>query len=120
MSSISKIVVIAPHPDDEILGVGGTIRRAIKSGVHVGVLFVSGHLPPLYPADSFQTTKREAQEAMSVLGVNTFSFLEVPATLVSSVPVADLNHQIASFISSQSPDVVFIPFPDRHRPSDNL
>ena len=114
ISDISKMVVVAPHPDDEILGAGGTIRRAIKSGIDVSVLFVSGHLPPLYPPESFENTRREAEKAMNILGVSTFRFLEVPATLVSDVPVAELNKDISSFISGKSPDAVIIPFPDRH------
>lgn len=111
---ISKMVVVAPHPDDEILGVGGTIRRAIKFGIDVSILFVSGHLPPLYPPENFEITRREAEKAMNILGVSAFHFLEVPATLVSDVPVAKLNKDISSFIMGQSPDAVFIPFPDRH------
>ena len=43
-----KILVVAPHPDDETLGVGGTIAKLASEGHEVHVLVVSGHLPPLY------------------------------------------------------------------------
>ena len=55
-----KLVVIAPHPDDETLGCGGTIARFAASGTEVSVLVVAGHLPPLYDEAAFETTRQEA------------------------------------------------------------
>lgn len=46
-SPLKKVIVVAPHPDDETLGVGGTIAKLSKEGHEVHVLVVSGHLPPL-------------------------------------------------------------------------
>ena len=70
-----KITVIAPHPDDEVLGVGATIARFAEEGIEVSVLIVSGHLPPLYPSEAFETTRREAEESMKILGVSRWEFL---------------------------------------------
>ena len=107
-------VVIAPHPDDETLGVGGTISRLIKNGTEVSVLIVSGHLPPIYDQSAFEKTKREAEEAFKLLGVTKYKFLEIPATLVNQIPVAELNGQINQFMHDAKPSWVFIPYPDRH------
>jgi N-acetylglucosamine malate deacetylase 1 len=109
-----RLTVIAPHPDDETLGAGGTIARFADEGVEVSVLVVSGHLPPLYPAEAFAVTKREAGEALRALGAAHWEFLEVPATMVHERPVAELNGNISRFLRAHSPQVVFIPFPDRH------
>ena len=46
-----RIAVIAPHPDDEILGCGGTIARHISEGNDVYVCIVTSGFPPLYEAD---------------------------------------------------------------------
>ena len=43
-----NVVVIAPHPDDETLGLGGSIKRLTMNSARVSILIVSGHLPPLY------------------------------------------------------------------------
>ena len=110
----NKIVVVAPHPDDETLGAGGTIARFAASGVEVSVLIVSGHLPPLYPPSAFETTRTEANAALSLLGAKQWEFLEVPATKVHEVPVAELNGKISGFIRRLNPEVVLMPFPDRH------
>jgi LmbE family N-acetylglucosaminyl deacetylase len=109
-----KIVIIAPHPDDETLGAGATIARFARQGVEVSVLIVSGHLPPLYPQSAFEVTRREAEAALKILGAARWEFLEIPATKVHEIPVADLNGKVSRFVHSISPEVVLLPFPDRH------
>jgi LmbE family N-acetylglucosaminyl deacetylase len=109
-----RIVIIAPHPDDETLGTGGTIARFADAGVELSVLIVSGHLPPLYPPAAFETTRREAEAALKVLGAKQWHFEQVPATKVHELPVAELNGRIARFVRETKPEVVLLPFPDRH------
>jgi LmbE family N-acetylglucosaminyl deacetylase len=109
-----RLVVIAPHPDDETLGAGGSIARFAAAGVQVSVLVVSGHLPPLYPQDAFETTRREAEAAFASMGVHHHEFMQVPATLVHATPIAELNGRISKFVRNASPEWVMLPFPDRH------
>ncbi len=109
-----KLVVVAPHPDDETLGCGGTIARFAGVGTEVSVLVVSGHLPPLYDRDVFEISRKEAEAAFEIMGVTNSEFLAIPATLVRDTPVAKLNGQIGGFIRSAAPEMVLIPFPDRH------
>ena len=47
INDLKNIVVISPHPDDETLGLGGSIKKFSSLGIKVHVLVVSGHLPPL-------------------------------------------------------------------------
>ena len=109
-----KIVVIAPHPDDEVLGLGATISRFAAMNIEVSILIVSGHLPPLYDQKSFNITKIEAEKAFKIMNVSNWEFLEIPATTVHQVPVVELNSKINNFLKLHNPDWVFIPFPDRH------
>ena len=114
MNQFKRAVIIAPHPDDETLGVGGTIKRFSDLGIKISILIVSGHLPPLYRKDSFEKTKKEAESAFKVLGVEDYSFLKIPATFLHQEDVGTLYGKISSFIIRRKPDVVFLPFPDRH------
>tara|TARA_Y100000590_G_scaffold437979_1_gene560252 strand:- start:1149 stop:1823 length:675 start_codon:yes stop_codon:yes gene_type:complete len=114
MQNFKHVVIIAPHPDDETLGLGGSIKKFVNSKIKVSILIVSGHLPPLYKQKDFIKTKNESKMVFKLLGVNDFKFLEIPATKVNEMPVSELNHLIYSFISKRNPDTVFIPFPDRH------
>ena len=66
IKDIKNAVIISPHPDDETLGVGGTIKKLSKNGTNVSVLVVSGHLPPLYNASAFQITEKEALNAFKI------------------------------------------------------
>ena len=114
MMTPKKLVVVAPHPDDETLGCGGTIARFAGLGTEVSVLVVSGHLPPLYDREVFEISRKEAEAAFQIMGVTNSEFLAIPATLVRDMPVAKLNGQIGGFIRNAAPEMVLIPFPDRH------
>jgi len=112
--SKKNILVIAPHPDDETLGVGGSIAKFASLGHYVYVIFVSGHLPPLYKNDDFLITQSEAERAMAILEVKDFIFLKIPATTIGQLEVHVFNKIISDSIEKFSPDVIFCPFPDRH------
>ena len=58
-----RILVVSPHPDDETLGVGGTIAKYSSEGHDVHVLTMSGHLPPLYKRNDYNITVKEANKA---------------------------------------------------------
>ena len=112
--NIKKALIIAPHPDDETLGVGGTIKRMTSEGTKVSVLIVSGHMPPLYSEDDYKKTLYESKKVFKYLGVKDYEFLNIPATKVNEVTVAELNGKINKFVNKRNPDTIFIPFPDRH------
>lgn len=109
-----NILVIAPHPDDETLGVGGTIAKYIGQGDNVTVLTVSGHMPPLYSEEDYEITLAEAKNAYAILGISDSIFLNIPATMISNDPVHVFNKKITDIVNEYAPDIVFCPFPDRH------
>ena len=111
---MSVILIIAPHPDDEVLGAGGFIRKSFEEGHEVVVLTVSGHLPPIYSRDAYDTTVREATKAHKILGVSETINLEVPATMVANHPVSELNGMMLKVVTDVKPQRVLIPYPDRH------
>jgi len=114
IKEIKKVVVISPHPDDETLGAGGTIKKFSSLGIDVSVLIISGHLPPLYKIDSFKKTQHEAMNAFEILGVKHHEFLKIPATYVHQEERSSLYKKISNFVNNFSPELVLIPFPDRH------
>ena len=109
-----RILVISPHPDDETIALGGSMAKFIDKGSEVQILTISGHLPPLYDRDVYETTVKETKEAYKIMGVEEFKFLEIPATMVKDEPVHKLNGLISSNIQEFNPEIVLIPFPDRH------
>ena len=114
MENKKRILVVAPHPDDETLGVGGTIAKFAARGDEVFVLMVSGHLPPLYNREDYEKTVSEAYSAFSILGVFKSEFLEIPATMIGDQPLHKVNGRISKIVNDFNPHIVFCPYPDRH------
>ena len=114
MKNKKRVLVVAPHPDDETLGVGGTIAKYSAQGDEVFVLMVSGHLPPIYSRKAYEETVSEAYAAFSILGVEKSKFLEIPATMISDQPIHELNSRISKVVNDFNPHIVLCPYPDRH------
>ena len=114
MKNKKRILVVAPHPDDETLGVGGTIAKYSAQGDEVFVLMVSGHLPPIYSRKAYEETVSEAYSAFRVLGVEKSEFLEIPATMIGDQPLHELNARISKVVNDFNPHIVLCPYPDRH------
>lgn len=108
------LLVIAPHPDDEVLGVGGMMAKYAKQGFRVTVLTIAGHRPPLYTEEAYLTTVREAKAAHALIGVHKSDFLGIPATMVRELKSHELNGMIEFAIDRLRPSMVMIPYPDRH------
>ncbi|HIK03576.1 MAG TPA: PIG-L family deacetylase [Trichormus sp. M33_DOE_039] len=101
-----KILVIAPHLDDEVLGVGGTMARFAADGDEVYVVTITqGHTQAVIEQD-----KQEALAAHKLLGVKETIFLSLPAAGLDSVPHSDVNQQLIQVYKQVEPDRLFIPF----------
>jgi len=113
MSSARRILAIAPHADDETLGVGGTLARHAAEGDEVHVAVVTGHGDdphPLWPRTLWDGIRAEAARAMEVLGVRDLHFEEVPAALVADQPVHKLNRVVGGLVEKLQPEVLYVPF----------
>jgi LmbE family N-acetylglucosaminyl deacetylase len=119
MSSARRVLVVAPHADDETIGAGGTIARHVAEGDDVHVAVVTGHGDgphPLWPQSVWDTVRGEAAHAMAVLGVTQLHFEEIPAALVADQPVWKLNKTIGAILQKLEPEILYVPFPfDLHK-----
>ena len=86
LRQFGRAVVLAPHPDDESLGVGGVIASLVDLGLPVGVVFLtdggaSHHGSASHPPDELEELRRsEARAACRALGVkdDAVAFLGLP------------------------------------------
>jgi len=112
-----RILVIAPHHDDEVLGVGGTIARHVAEGDRVCVCTVTEGLESQFGAVGVAQVRREAQEAHQVLGIDCAVELKLPAVHLDRVPQCELNDMLAA--ETADADIVYLPSPvdvnDDHR-----
>lgn len=107
---MKKILVFAPHPDDEILGVGGTIAKNIAEGNDVYVCIITKGQPPLFSDEKLnQLNQDDAKKCHRFLGIKKSYFLDFPAADLESVKRFALNGCILEVIREVEPDEVYIP-----------
>lgn len=110
LDAIRTALVLAPHPDDEVLGCGGTIARLTQAGAAVHVGIVTRADGPSFPADTVATGRREAAAAHRLLAVRQTHYLDQPAVGLDAIPAAALNRAIGDLIEAVAPDTLFVPF----------
>ncbi len=104
-----NVLVIAPHPDDEVLGCGGTIKRLTDSGVRVSVLVASRGKKTLYPEEKIINVRNQALNAHRMLGVRETFFFDYPAPELDLVSISELSASISALVIKEKPDAVFLP-----------
>ena len=104
-----KVLIIAPHPDDEIIGVGGTIAKRTTAGDDVYVCVMTKGCEPLFSSDSVNQVRTECKKADLSLGVKETIFFDFPAAMLETVPRYKLNDAIVKVIQRVKPDEVYLP-----------
>ena len=105
-----KVFVLAPHPDDEILGAGGSIACHVAKGdeVHIGIL-TRGN-PTIYGDEAIARVRTEALQAHRLLGVTSTLFCdELPAPGLDSVPCHLVADKIRSWLQEIKPALLYTP-----------
>lgn len=115
-----RVLVVAPHADDETLGLGGTIAKHARRGDHVVVAVMTGHGEerphPLWPRSNWDRVRSELRRACAILGVDEIVFEEIPAIEVASQPLWKLNKITGSMVERVRPECLYVPFPfDLHK-----
>ena len=109
ISSREKILVIAPHPDDEVLGCGGTIRSLTKTGATVHLCIVTEAYTPEWSKEFISKRPGEVKRAAKILGVKEVHFLGFPTVALDTVPQKELNERMGELIEKIQPDTIYIP-----------
>ncbi|MBE7530946.1 MAG: PIG-L family deacetylase [Chloroflexi bacterium] len=106
---MTRILVIATHPDDEVLGCGGVMARHVAMGDHVSLLVVTRAIAELFPPPLVEQTRRELRQANALLGTSDIHFLDFPAPKLDSVPGHELADAIGRIIRTIQPAQVYLP-----------
>lgn len=105
-----KILVIAPHQDDEVLGCGGIIAKHVAKGDKVYVCVVTKATEPVFTKKDVEIDLRETKNAHKFLGVTETIYLDFPAAMLETVPRHELNGAFINLIQKVKPEEVYIPF----------
>lgn len=105
-----KILVIAPHPDDEVLGCGGTIKKHTEAGDEVYLCVVTKAYTPDWSEEFIENRKKEIDASSKILGIKNIYFLDFPTVKLDTISQKDLNDAISGVVKEVRPDIAFIPF----------
>lgn len=107
-----SILVVAPHPDDETLGAGGTLLRAIQSGQDVHWLIVTEMRESLgFNTSTIEKRKSEIATVSKAYGFASTIELGLPAAQLDTLPLNEIIDPVGSVIHNVQPDTVYVPFP---------
>ncbi|MDJ0734629.1 MAG: PIG-L deacetylase family protein [Nostocaceae cyanobacterium] len=106
---MNRILIIAPHADDEVLGCGGTIARYVNSGDEVHVLVTTVGDPHMYPPEIQKKLHQELDAAHSILGISSVKFLDFFAPKLDTIPGYKLAEAINKVIDLLQPNIIYLP-----------
>ena len=106
---MKKILIIAPHPDDEVLGCGGTIAKYSKEGDEVYVCYVTRAYTPDWPEEFIKNRPKEIENSNKILGIKKSYFLNFPSLKIDTFPQKKLVEEISKVINEIKPEILFIP-----------
>ena len=106
-----KVLIVAAHADDEVLGCGATIVEHIADGDDVQVLFMTDGVSSRN-ADKLQIRHRERAKktALEVLGVRSSNQLNFPDNAMDTVPLIEVVKSIEAILREIKPNVIYTHF----------
>lgn len=117
MKGMCKILVIAAHPDDEILGCGGTIARLSQEGHEVFTLILGEGITSRDPERELSKRKKDllslkdlTLNASKIIGAKEVFFGDFPDNRFDSVPLLEIIKKIEDVKNKITPDIIYTHF----------
>lgn len=107
-----KTIVIAPHPDDETLGVGGTLlRRKSEGGSLAWVIVTTMSAEYGWSIEKINKREDEIRQVTKLYGFDDVYRLNFPAAHLDMIPMSDLVSAMSDAFRAFQPEEVFLPHP---------
>lgn len=102
-----RVLVIAPHPDDETLGCGGTLLKHVAAGDSVSWVIVTKAYEPRWSSEVIERREREIEQVSAAYGFAQRFRLTFPAARLDTVPLEELLHSINEIVATVKPDWIY-------------
>jgi LmbE family N-acetylglucosaminyl deacetylase len=109
MTRKENVLAICAHPDDETLGLGGTLARHVESGDNVSVLiFADGQFKRDNTASGIKKRQNQAKKACSIIGVKKIEFLNFTDQKLDTVPLVEIINKIEIAIKKSHTGILYV------------
>ena len=107
-----SILVIAAHPDDEVLGCGGTLLKLAHEGAEIHLAFLADGIGSRNPDPAQRQAELDhrraaARAAADILGAASVHFDDLPDNRLDGVPLLDLTQRVEALIARHRPVTLF-------------
>jgi LmbE family N-acetylglucosaminyl deacetylase len=108
---MKRILVVAPHPDDETLGCGGTLLRHKQKGDHISWLIVT-HMSEEtgYSPERIASREREIEAVKVFYDFDSVYNLELKPAGLDVYPVGELVSKFSRVITAEKPETIYLPY----------
>lgn len=110
-----RVLIIAAHPDDEVLGMGGTIARLSEQGAEIALFILTDGSSCQYKDDPeideiIKNKKQETRNSCNILGIRHIYYGNLPDMKLDTIPHVDINKAIEEIIECFKPNEVYTHF----------
>lgn len=104
-----KVLIVAAHPDDEVLGCFGTVANMIKNGYEACSLILGTGKTSRGPAseEELNALKAEAETANKIIGIEKVYFSDFPDNAFDSVPLLNIVKEVEKIVEIEKPEIIF-------------
>jgi N-acetylglucosamine malate deacetylase 1 len=102
-----KVLVIAAHPDDEVIGAGGAIARHVARGDEVSWCVVTEGYDPPWPKPVLEAARTQVHEVRESLGIARVFFCGFPTVKLNTVPYRELSSALQGVVDEVRPEIVY-------------
>jgi LmbE family N-acetylglucosaminyl deacetylase len=107
-----NVLVLAAHPDDELLGVGATLALHARAGDAVHAVVLAEGATSRYERKMKVSLEEAGRRAAEELGLATIRFEQFPDQRLDTVPLVDVTQRIEAIVEEVKPEVVYTHFTD--------
>lgn len=110
---MKKILVFAAHPDDELLGLGGTIRRLVNEGVEARAVIMAEGITSRASTreeadkDELEKLKEDAKQASEIIGYSGIDFCGLPDNRMDGLDLLSVIKLVSNYVEKYKPDTIF-------------